>query len=218
MILGWYRQPIPALRRRARTCKAGQPESAWQSSVIQLRAGQPATLATELALISSHGQHLSVRKQRGRVCLARGVETRCIAEIPARRIVQLRTRDRAEMIAGNDQNFSVAEEMRRVKYARSIQTPGNGECSPARVVQFRACKVATIGSVILSSRQQDVAVPQYGCCLRGACRVQASGERESSGRRVIQFGACQVMRHLIRASAGLVDATCNQNLSIAQQR
>ena len=87
----------------------------------QLCAGQITPVVAELALIPSHGQHLSAHKQRGSVSLSRCIQTRRVAESSTVGIVQFGIRNRAEMVAGNDRNLPAGEQV-RVKKTRPIPT------------------------------------------------------------------------------------------------
>lgn len=58
---------------------------------------------------------------------------------------------------------------------------------PLQGCKFGTRKIAEIlGIVVFSGRQQDVAVPEHCWRLPGACRMQASGERETSGPGVVR--------------------------------
>jgi len=121
--------------------------------VEDLCAGQITSVVADLALITSHRQHLSVRKQRARLSLSLRVQSRRVAESSTPGIVQLRTRDRAEMAAGNDQNLPAGERVCPVKEARRVQPSRN--CEPPRRNRVARCKLHTI----------DAKIARVGCAM-----------------------------------------------------
>ena len=140
---------------------------------------------------------------------ARGVETARGRPCPARRVVQLRTRENDAIITPCNEHLPVGQQRRRVITARGVETARRRPGPACRIVQFRAPGRRRLRKGGDPPRNQHHPVGQQRRRVLTASGVETARGDPGPACRMVQFRA--------RLNAAGAESPCNQHHPVGQQ-